>query len=120
MQNKDIMLKTQYAHHIGQTLKSLREGRGYTQKKIADVLNVSFQQIQKYETGSNRLPIESLLILKQFYDIPFDDFFAAIVLNENAHPRAEAQNHISKRLENMQDLQFKYKIYKAVEVLIQE
>ena len=60
---------------VGHNLRDLRQDYGFTQKAIADELGISFQQVQKYETGQNKLPIESLLLLKKFYNVPFEDFF---------------------------------------------
>lgn len=60
---------------FGRNLKILRTRYGYSQHAIACVLNVSYQQIQKYETGTNRLSAEGLFILKHFYDVPYDVFF---------------------------------------------
>lgn len=60
---------------IGDNLRWLRKDRGYTQKMIARHLGVSFQQVQKYETGQNKIPIEKLYQLKHMYQISYDVFF---------------------------------------------
>jgi sodium/proline symporter len=59
-------------------ITGLRLENGLTQKDIANVLGVSFQQVQKYETGQNKLPIESLLYLKGYYGTSFETFFAGL------------------------------------------
>lgn len=41
---------------IGQYLKSCRLAAGWSQAQVAELLGVTFQQVQKYETGTNRLP----------------------------------------------------------------
>ena len=41
--------------HIGQRLRSLRQLRGFSQDQLAKRAGVSFQQIQKYENGKNRM-----------------------------------------------------------------
>ena len=63
---------------IGQNIRRQRLNAGYTLTEIGQELGVSFQQIQKYETGRNHLPMEKLLALKAFYDVPFDVFFEGI------------------------------------------
>jgi transcriptional regulator with XRE-family HTH domain len=63
---------------IGINLKQLRELKHLTQGDLSEFLNVSYQQIQKYEAGKNRLPINSLYKLKHFFDIPFEYFFVGI------------------------------------------
>ena len=46
---------------IGQNLRDLRTSRGMSQEDIADRTGVSFQQIQKYEKGTNRISASRLL-----------------------------------------------------------
>jgi transcriptional regulator with XRE-family HTH domain len=41
--------------YIGQRLRRLRQSQGYTQHSLAQALNLSHQQVQKYETGANTL-----------------------------------------------------------------
>lgn len=41
---------------IGQYLKCCRLEAGWSQAQVAELLGVTFQQVQKYETGTNRLP----------------------------------------------------------------
>jgi transcriptional regulator with XRE-family HTH domain len=42
-------------HDIGRRIRKAREFVGLTQPALADVLGVSFQQVQKYESGANRI-----------------------------------------------------------------
>jgi transcriptional regulator with XRE-family HTH domain len=60
---------------IGDNLCALRRERGFTQQEIASVLNVTFQQVQKYERGENRLPVEKLHKLKNYFAVPYELFF---------------------------------------------
>lgn len=46
---------------LGARLREIREARGYTQARLADVLGVTFQQIQKYEMGKNRISAARLI-----------------------------------------------------------
>jgi transcriptional regulator with XRE-family HTH domain len=61
---------------IGTNLKMLRRKAQLSQMEVGKTLEVTFQQIQKYESGINRLPIEKLYLLKHLYDVPYDVFFA--------------------------------------------
>jgi transcriptional regulator with XRE-family HTH domain len=63
------------ARIIGMNLRHLRRQAGLTQLDIGKSLDVTFQQVQKYEAGQNRLPIEKLYLLKHLYKIPYEDFF---------------------------------------------
>jgi transcriptional regulator with XRE-family HTH domain len=61
--------------HVGKTLKTARKLRGMSQTDIALKLGVSFQQIQKYELGSNRIAASRLFELAQALDMPPALFF---------------------------------------------
>ncbi len=45
---------------LGRRLRSLRVMRGLSQTALGDVLGVSFQQIQRYETGTHRIKVSQL------------------------------------------------------------
>jgi transcriptional regulator with XRE-family HTH domain len=58
---------------IGQTIRQIRLARGISQEKFAEQIGVTFQQIQKYENGNNRLSVSALvLICKAFAVNPMD------------------------------------------------
>ncbi|MFA5952654.1 MAG: helix-turn-helix transcriptional regulator [Hyphomicrobium sp.] len=50
---------------MGQRLREARQSRGLTQTEVGRALGVSFQQIQKYERGANRISLEMLLLLNE-------------------------------------------------------
>ena len=49
-----------------------------TQKETAKVLNVTFQQIQKYELGKNEISSAKLKILADFFQVPIQDIYSPI------------------------------------------
>ena len=51
---------------------------GLSQQQVARAAGVTFQQVQKYESGANRLPVTTLLKLRDLYHVPFDRFFAGV------------------------------------------
>ncbi|MGH6964560.1 MAG: helix-turn-helix domain-containing protein [Phenylobacterium sp.] len=55
---------------VGGRLKALRLGRGLTQVKLAEPLGLTFQQINKYESGVSDLSVSRLLGLARVLDIP--------------------------------------------------
>jgi transcriptional regulator with XRE-family HTH domain len=55
---------------VGGRLKALRLGRGLTQVKLAEPLGVTFQQINKYESGAADLRVSRLLALARVLDVP--------------------------------------------------
>ncbi|QWW71035.1 helix-turn-helix domain-containing protein [Rhizobium sp. WYJ-E13] len=54
---------------IGQRLRSVRAARGVTQSELAAHIGVAFQQIQKYENGTNRLSVAVMLRLCSFMKV---------------------------------------------------
>lgn len=61
---------------IGRNLRALRKIRGFKQSDIARVINVTFQQVQKYETGKNRITASKLKKISDFLEVEIDAFFA--------------------------------------------
>lgn len=100
---KDISVR------IGRNLRKIRKRLGLTQAELAPLLNVSFQQVQKYESGKNRLPVECLYKIKLFGNVPYDDFFIGVDQEEcefSRHNEIRLNNMrdaIGKRIENLED-----------------
>ena len=64
--------------HLGSKLRMRRLALGLTQTKVAKAINVTFQQIQKYEKGTNGISSLRMMQLSNFLKVPvvyfFDDF----------------------------------------------
>ena len=61
--------------HMGKRLRMRRLSLGLTQTKVANAINVTFQQIQKYENGTNGVSSNRLMQLSQFLKVPIIYFF---------------------------------------------
>tara|TARA_R100001591_G_scaffold56616_1_gene66258 strand:- start:929 stop:1399 length:471 start_codon:yes stop_codon:yes gene_type:complete len=61
--------------HIGIKIRNKRVERKLNQTKIGDVLNVTFQQVQKYEKGTNGINPLGLILLCEFFKVPITYFF---------------------------------------------
>ena len=61
--------------HLGKKLRMRRLSLGLTQTKVAQAINVTFQQIQKYEKGTNGVSSNRLMQLAQFLKVPIIYFF---------------------------------------------
>ncbi|MEO1102327.1 MAG: helix-turn-helix transcriptional regulator [Pseudomonadota bacterium] len=66
--------------HVGSRLKLRRTMLGMTQEKLGDRLGVTFQQVQKYEKGTNRIGASRLQEISEILDAPVSFFF------EDANP----------------------------------
>jgi transcriptional regulator with XRE-family HTH domain len=60
---------------VGRRLRTYRLQRGLSQEKLADQLGVTFQQVQKYEKGTNRISAGRLQRISEVLDIPITEFF---------------------------------------------
>ncbi len=62
---------------IGQILRRRRIEIGMSQERLAEVLGITFQQIQKYEKGVNRIAASRLWDISKALDLPVTRFFDA-------------------------------------------
>lgn len=60
---------------VGKRLRQRRRLLGLTQQRLADEVNIRFQQIQKYESGANRISASRLWSLAKALDVPVSFFF---------------------------------------------
>ena len=61
--------------HVGAQLKKARLKRGLSQEKLAEEMGITFQQVQKYERGSNRIGASRLWDLAQVLQVPISYFY---------------------------------------------
>ncbi len=61
--------------HLGKKLRMRRLSLGLTQTKVAEAINVTFQQIQKYEKGTNGVSSNRLMQLSTYLKVPITYFF---------------------------------------------
>lgn len=64
--------------HVGKKLKNLRVLRGLTQTDVAKGLSISFQQVQKYELGRNRISASKLFEIANILNVPPAYFFEGL------------------------------------------
>lgn len=64
-----------YKEIFHQRLKQARINAGYTQKQIAEILEISQSKLSHYENGTNEPNIETIGKLADFYDIQIDWLF---------------------------------------------
>lgn len=69
---------------IGKIIQILRAQQGLTQKDLARMLNVTFQQVQKYEVGHNRISASRLYDIAHIFKVPIGALYNESD-NEPAH-----------------------------------
>ncbi len=62
--------------HVGGRIRERRQAMRVSQEKLADALGVTFQQVQKYESGANRVSASRLYNIAKILSVPTSFFFA--------------------------------------------
>lgn len=57
---------------VGARIRRFRKLRGLTQQQLAEMIGISFQQVQKYEHGANKISFERLHKLCEIFEVPLD------------------------------------------------
>jgi len=68
-------MEINFNKHLGSKLRMRRLALGLTQTKVAQAINVTFQQIQKYEKGTNGISSLRIMQLANFLKVPVVYFF---------------------------------------------
>ena len=68
-------MEVNFNRHLGSKLRMRRLAMGLTQTKVAQAINVTFQQIQKYEKGTNGISSLRIMQLANFLKVPVVYFF---------------------------------------------
>ncbi|MCB1334205.1 MAG: helix-turn-helix transcriptional regulator [Roseivivax sp.] len=67
--------------HVGKRIRQRRWLIGMTQQQLAEHVGIKFQQIQKYETGANRVSASRLWDIADALDVPINFFFEGLQPN---------------------------------------
>lgn len=79
--------------HVGKRIRHRRWMIGMSQGQLAEAVGIKFQQIQKYETGANRVSASRLWDIAEALDVPLGFFFEGLrTNNENPMPSVDLQN----------------------------
>jgi transcriptional regulator with XRE-family HTH domain len=82
--------------HVGSRVRLRRMVIGMSQEKLGEKMGLTFQQIQKYEKGTNRIGASRLYQLSQIMDVPVQFFFEDAPLHVANRHAAVAGFHESK------------------------
>ena len=77
-------MHSDFNKHLGTKLRMRRLSLGLTQTKVAKAINVTFQQIQKYEKGTNGISSLRIMQLATFLKVPVVYFFEDYVPIESS------------------------------------
>ena len=82
--------------HVGRRIRERRVSLGMSQVKLGEYLRLTFQQIQKYEKGTNRISASKLWALSHFFKVSVEWFF------EGLGETSQKQNDVMARQEARQ------------------
>ena len=79
--------------HVGKRIRLRRTLLGMSQEQLGNALNITFQQVQKYERGANRVSASRLWDISQIIDVPISYFFEDMSdITLKASPRKVSSN----------------------------
>ncbi len=106
--------------YVGARVRSLRVLRGVSQTELAQKIGNSFQQVQKYETGSNRISASKLHSISKILDVQPNYFFEGVddekpeTAKTNASLRAV---RVGAYFENIPSLEVKERLYSLIKAM---
>src|SRR5437016_10124339 len=80
--------------HVGSRVRLRRTLLGMSQEKLGEAIGLTFQQVQKYERGANRIGASRLFDLSRVLDVPVSFFF-----DDMAHETAGRQGGFAESQE---------------------
>jgi transcriptional regulator with XRE-family HTH domain len=103
--------------HVGTRLRQRRALLGMSQTALGNAVGLTFQQVQKYERGSNRISSSRLFEFSKVLDVPVSHFFnemtpdVATGKRKIGHPRTKASGTgVSTKRETLELVRAYYKI----------
>lgn len=79
--------------HVGSRLRLRRNMLGISQEKLGEGLGITFQQIQKYEKGTNRVGASRLQAISSILSVPVAFFFEDAPNADGVAPKGLAEDH---------------------------
>lgn len=101
--------------HVGKRIKEMRTLRRLSQTDVAQKLNLSFQQIQKYEIGSNRVAASRLYEMSKIFGVPTSYFFEGLSEDINGLENSDLGLQIVNAVASIEDERVKSRIVTFIE-----
>lgn len=70
--------------YIGRSIRAFRQAKGMTLSELSQLLCVSYQQVQKYGKGKNRLSVDRLYYIAKILRVDIRDFLPDGAFNDDA------------------------------------
>lgn len=99
--------------HVGKRIRHRRWMNGTTQQQLAEKVGIKFQQIQKYETGMNRVSASRLWDIAHALDVDISFFFEGLETGEAGTTQSNIPSDIMSDKEALELLRSYYAIPEA-------
>ena len=84
--------------HVGGRIRMRRRVMGLSQEALADALELTFQQVQKYERGANRVSASKLFAAAHVLQVPVSYFFEGLPLPGQARDRNASAEEVESEI----------------------
>ncbi|MEZ5690345.1 MAG: helix-turn-helix transcriptional regulator [Rickettsiales bacterium] len=101
------MLKQDIDSYVGRKLKQRRTIMGLSQESVAKAIGVTFQQVQKYEKGSNAMNAMRLFEFSRFMNVPVAYFFDGVEAEISSNDSGKGKNKVAS-LSESEKTKFEY------------
>jgi transcriptional regulator with XRE-family HTH domain len=103
---------------VGERIRTYRDIKGLSQTELGEAIGVTFQQVQKYERGKNKVGVSRLVEISRILSTPLMSFVAGLDDSKNAHIISVSdtkQDKIIQDSERNKEIAELLKIYNSVE-----
>lgn len=97
--------------HVGKRIRMRRLFLGMNQETLANALGLTFQQVQKYEGGANRVSASRLSAMAEILGVPISFFFGD--LQDDQSPQTAAEQESRERMERPETIEL-IRLYYAI------
>lgn len=97
--------------HVGKRIRMRRLFLGMNQETLANALGLTFQQVQKYEGGANRVSASRLSAMADILNVPISFFFGDLQLEDDAGTAEERETR--ERMERPETIEL-VRLYYAI------
>lgn len=99
------MATDSFDKRLGNKIRQLRIMSGMSQQNVADLLGVTFQQVQKYEQGANRITAKTLYILSKHLHVPLTEILEGVPEYTPSSEASEAQVEMIRSCDSLHQKQ---------------
>lgn len=92
---------------IGEKIKKRRRELKLSQEELAELLDVTYQQIQRYENGTNKLNVENIQMVAEALSAPlsffFDSYTSPLITEEKSPQLSSKEKNLLKLFKKIKD-----------------